>query len=267
MIQDRPFTRASLLTDFRACGVTAGRTVIVHCSMRQIGYVIGGAEALARALLDAVGETGTVVVPAQSWRNLDPITGVHTLPSGGPLPETWWGMVRDHHPAFDPAWTPSVGMGALAELIRTHPRAERSPHPARSFAAVGKEAAEICKTQPLESPMGEGSPLAKLYDLGASVLLLGVGHERNTSLHLAEARTDYDGKRTLTESSAVFTNGERRWVSYEVVEPVSDDFGRLGAAFDAANGVQIGRVGRAEARLLPVRGLVDFAVDWMQEHR
>ncbi len=257
-----PLTPHSLLTDLRACGVQRGHTLIVHGSLSQIGFVIGGAETVVRALLAAVGDEGTLVVPTQTWKNLDPTRGVH-----GDIPKSWYPAIREHWPAYDAVLTPSLNMGVLAETIRLWPGATRSTHPARSFAALGANAADLTAEHPLESPTGEGSPLAKLYDLGAHVLLLGVSHDKNTSLHLAEARADYANKSLITESSAVFVDGERQWVSYEVLEPISDDFVAIGAAFEEVHEVSACYVGQAETKLIAQRALVDFAAAYMEQHR
>ena len=257
-----PLTLQTLLTDLRTCGVREGQTLILHGSLSRIGYVIGGAETLVRALLAAVGDTGTLVVPTQTWKNLDPERGVH-----GDVPEAWYPALREHWPAYDPAITPSLNMGVLAETVRLWPGAARSAHPARSFAALGAKAGEITAEHPLESSTGEGSPLAKLYDLDAYILLLGVGHDKNTSLHLAEDKADYAPKSVVTESSAVMVDGQRQWVSYEVLEPISDDFTDIGAAFEQEVGLEPCYVGKAETKLFKQRALVDFAVAYMEARR
>ena len=257
-----PLTLDTLLTDLRACGVREGQTLIVHGSLSRVGYVIGGAETLMRALLAAVGEAGTLAAPTQTWKNLDPERGVH-----GDVPEAWFPALREHWPAYDPAVTPSLNMGVLAETVRLWPGATRSAHPVRSFAALGAKAAEITAEHPLESPTGEGSPLAKVYDLGGYILLLGVGHDKNTSLHLAEERADYAPKSVVIESSAVSTDGQRQRVSYEVLEPVSDDFTAIGAAFEEVHDFSFCRVGQAETKLIEQRALVDFAAAYMAAHR
>ena len=258
-----PFTFNALFTDLRACGVREGHTLIVHGSLSRIGFVVGGAETVVRALLAAVGAKGTLVVPTQTWKNLDPARGVH----GDRVPEAWYPALREHWPAYDPAITPSLNMGSIAETIRLWPGATRSAHPARSFAALGAQAAHIIAEHPLERPTGEGSPLSKLYELGGYILLLGVGHDKNTSLHLAEARAAYAAKSVIEENSAIFVNGKRQWVSYEVLEPISDDFVAIGKAFEDAYDFRQGYVGKAETRLIEQRALVDFAVSYMEQHR
>ena len=119
-----PLTIDSLTSSFRACGVQPGRTIIVHTSLRSLGLVLGGAQTYIQALVEAVGTSGTLMMPTQSWKNLDPVRGVHS-----DVPERWWPLVRTHWPAYDPATTPSIRMGVVAELFRTWPGAHRSHRP------------------------------------------------------------------------------------------------------------------------------------------
>ena len=99
-------------------------------------------------------------------------------------------------------------------------------------------------------------------------LLLGVGHSNNTSLHLAEYRATFPGKRDITQGAPVLRDGQREWVSYPELDLNDEDFAALGADFERETGLaRVGRVGRGEARLLPQRALVDFAVGWMSANR
>ena len=79
-------------------------------------------------------------------------------------------------------------MGVIAEAVRTWPGAVRSDHPHVSFAAVGAQALSVTGVHQLDDELGEHSPLGAVYRLDGKVLLLGCGHDSNTSLHLAEWR-------------------------------------------------------------------------------
>ncbi|RIX51712.1 aminoglycoside N(3)-acetyltransferase [Paenibacillus nanensis] len=247
---------------FVSCGVSRGQHIIVHASMSRIGFVAGGAEAIVRALLDLIGDEGTLLAPAQTWKNLDPSTGVH-----GEIPHSWWPIIREHWPAFDPLVTPSVGMGAVAETIRIWPGAKRSGHPARSFAAIGRYASYLTEEHDLRNIFGAGSPLDRLYQLDGYVLLIGVGHEKNTSLHLAETKASFPGKHDVEEHSAMFVDGKRAWVSYHTQAVDDHDFIRLGTEYEQEHAVPIHAVGGAEVRLIRQRPLVDWTVAWMERHR
>jgi aminoglycoside 3-N-acetyltransferase len=159
-------------------------------------------------------------------------------------------------------------MGAIVECFRTQPGTMRSSHPQDSFAARGPRSAEVLDGHSLEESLGERSPLARIYDLDGYVLLLGVGHANNTSIHLAEYRADFTGKRTSTNGAPIIVDGRRRWIEFEDLILNEDDFERLGADFEAdTKWVTTGRVGLAEARLMPQRALVDYAVGWMERNR
>lgn len=255
-------TKEDLIHHFTSCGLTKGQTIFVHCSLSKLGFVVGGAETLIRSLLDIVGEEGTLMMPSQTWKNLDPSTGVHWEE-----PVEWWPIIREHWPAYDKEITPAIGMGAVAEMFRKWPGACRSDHPARSIAAVGKHAAFITENHDLSNIFGEGSPLDKLYQLNGFILLIGVGHDKNTSLHLAETRAEFPSKETVQESSAIMVDSTRTWVTYETLAVDDSDFVQLGEEYEKEIKLKIHQIGDAEVRLLEQRPLVDWAAAWMQKHR
>ena len=77
-------------------------------------------------------------------------------------------------------------MGKFSEFVMNLKHSVRSSHPLYSFSAVGGKAQEIIKEHPLDDGLGYNSPLGRLYDQNAKILLLGTDFESNTALHLAE---------------------------------------------------------------------------------
>lgn len=258
----KPVTRNDILLALQSLGIRRGQSMMVHTALGSIGYVIGGAQAVIEALIEAVGPDGTIMMPTQSWKNLDPEAGVHAE-----IPSEYWHLVREYWPAYDKALTPTNTMGAVAEMFRSWPGTIRSDHPARSVAAWGKNAAHLTANHDLSNIFGDGSPLGRLYDLDGSVLLIGVGYDKNTSLHLADARAEHPGKRNSVEHSAVMEDGRRVWKAYETLYVDGVDFPEIGAAFEREHDVKKTQLGGAELRLMPVRPLVDFAVAWIEQNR
>lgn len=255
-------TKEDVLDALKRLGVERGDVLMVHTSLRSVGYVCGGAQALIEALLEAVGSEGTIMMPTQSWKNLDPSEGVHWE-----VEPSQWQTIRDHWPAYDKRITPTNTMGAVAEMFRQWPQSVRSDHPARSVCACGRQAAFLTAEHSLSDIFGERSPIGKLYALDGKVLLIGVGYEKNTSLHLADARASYPGKHTYTAHSAVIENGKRVWKAYETLYVDGEDFAAIGAAFEQEHAVQKGALGGATLRLMRQRELVDFSVKWIEENR
>ncbi len=255
-------TRESIADQLRALGIAAGDVVLVHSSYRSLGFVVGGPQALVQALLDAVGPSGTVVAPAHTPENSDPASWQRPA-----VPQAWWEAIRREAPGFDLLRTPANRhMGRLAELIRTWPGAVRSDHPQVSFAAVGARAVDIVCDHDLADGLGDLSPLGAIYRLDGRILLLGCGHDANTSLHLAEVRQPAPPRHT-TGSSVRSADGSGRWITWSEVDVDSDDFATLGADFDAHGGSVAGPVAAATARLMHQRAAVDFATDWIATNR
>lgn len=259
-----PLTVPSLVEEFTDLGVTQGMTLMVHTSMKSFGrWIVGGSNAVILALEKALGESGTLVMPTH--------TGDLTDPSGWsnpPVPEDWWEIIRREMPAFEPDLTPTRLMGATAEAFRKQHGTLRSNHPQVSFAARGFHAEYITGGHSLSLCLGEQSPLARLYDCDGWVLLIGVGHNRNTSLHLAEYRASYPGKKEMKLSAPCKVNGVRQWITSDDIDFDSDDFPQIGASFERdTNLVLTRKVGEATLRLMPQRALVDYAVKWMENHR
>ncbi|MFX0010946.1 MAG: aminoglycoside N(3)-acetyltransferase [Candidatus Hermodarchaeota archaeon] len=257
-----PNTIASLKHDFKVLGVKQGANVILHVSLSKIGWIIGGSVALLKALMETLTEEGTLVMTTFTGDNSDPAYWENP-----PVPESWWETIRKEMPAFEPEITPSRGVGKVAETFRSWPGVLRSNHPIASFAAWGKNAKFITENHKLEVDLGEGSPISRLYDLYGQILLIGVSHINNSSLHLAEYRSDFPGKRRRMTGSAVKVGNRNQWVEWEELNINSDDFDHLGKDFELIADYKPGKIGLAESRLISIREIVDFGVEWLKKNR
>ncbi|KQX81894.1 AAC(3) family N-acetyltransferase [Streptomyces sp. Root1310] len=249
-------TRDTLAAELRALGVEPGEILLVHSSLSSLGWVCGGAVAVVRGLLDAIGPDGTLVVPTQSGDLSDP-----ALWSNPPVPAQWWERIRATMPAYDPLITPALGVGVIPETVRTWPGALRSAHPQTSFAALGARAAELVEGHAPDCRLGERSPLARLEKAGARVLLLGAGYATCTSFHLAEYRIPAP----LVEVGRPGPGGT--WERVTEVSIDSDRFDELGHDFERDRDVVRGTVGAADVRLFPVADAVAYAQRWLPLHR
>lgn len=143
-------------------GVRPGDSILVHSSLRSIGLIEGGPDALIDGLMEVVGPAGTLLMPAFNYTR--------------PLPS----------PYFDPRTTPSRA-GALTEIFRNRPGTQRSLHPTHSVAAQGKRAEEFLADHHKNLAFGIGSPIDRLSREGGYVLLIGVTHLANSCIHVGES--------------------------------------------------------------------------------
>ncbi len=262
--------RDQLAEDLLALGLRRGQDLLVHCSLRQIGWVHGGAATLHGAILEVAGPDATLVVPTETtWNSLT--SDAFRAATAG-LDATERARYIAAMPGFHPATTPSAGMGAFAEHVRTRPAAHRSSHPQTSFAAIGPRARACTSIHDLDCHLGDRSPIGWLYAADAAILLLGVGYSVCTAFHLAEYLLP-DAPR-LRSYHCFTTHGGTR-VAHEFTDIHLDDsdFEQIGveldsiAGWDSTAGPRRGHVGSAESRLVPFRIAVDFACSWLGNHR
>lgn len=228
----RELSRAEVTAQLRALGVARDGVLLVHASFRATRPVAGGTLGLVEALRDALGPGGTLVLP--SW------------------PE-------DEGAPFDPATTPAASdLGAVADTFWRLRGVRRSDH-LQAFAAAGPRAAAITRDPLPLPPHIPASPVGRVHDLDGQVLLLGVGHEADTTLHLAEvlARVPYGVPRTCT----AFRDGRFVRIAYRENDHCCARFALADDWLRARDLQREGRVGHAHARLARARDVVAVAVE------
>jgi len=258
-----PATKQSIMKDLSNLGVTSGMTLLVHSSLSALGWVCGGPVAVILALEETIGPGGNLVMPTHSTDLSDPSEWRNP-----PVPKAWWKIIRETMPPYDPDLTPTRGVGVVPECFRKQKSVLRSMHPQVSFAAYGSKAATIVGRHSLDFGLGEDSPLARIYDLAGWILLVGVGHQSNTSLHLAEYRATYPSKRLIKQRAPMVIEGRREWVEFQDIKLDDSDFEVIGEHFiKETKFARCGHVAQATAILMPQRPLVDYAVRWIEKNR
>ena len=148
-----------IVQDLCSLGICEGMKLVVHSSLSSLGHVEGGADTVIDALLETIGSGGTLVMPT------------FTFPPA---------------PIFDPKTTHST-TGFITETFRGRDGVIRSLHPTHSVAAFGPDAEYIIDGHVSASALGADSPLHRLALSGGYILLLGVQHTSNATVHVGEA--------------------------------------------------------------------------------
>ncbi|MCC9089710.1 MULTISPECIES: aminoglycoside N(3)-acetyltransferase [Bacillus] len=258
--QAEPMTKERIKADLVQLGVKKGMILCVHSSLSSIGWVNGGAVAVIQALMETLTEEGTLVMPAQTLELSDPADWIDP-----PVPYSWWKSIKETMPAFDPAYTTPTAMGKVAETFWKYPGVARSTHPNFSFTAWGKRKHEILKHHALSYGLGENSPLGRMYDLDAQVLLIGTSFESHTAFHLAEYRISQQD--LMIRGAPILENGWRVWKEYQDIMTREELFEQIGRDFLHSGYTHYrGQIGLANSYLLPVRGSVDYAEKWLEQY-
>jgi aminoglycoside N3'-acetyltransferase len=225
-------SRAGVCEQLRTLGVKAGGVLLVHSSFRAVRPIAGGPDGLIEALRDALEPDGTLVMP--SW-------------SG------------DDETPFDAATTPaSSDLGVVADTFWRQPGVRRARHNF-AFAAAGPKAEWLIAGPLPLPPHSPASPAGRVHESGGQVLLIGVGHDADTMLHVAElmAGVPYRTPKFCT----ILQNGRPVRIDYMENDHCCQRFA-LADTWLRARGLQSeGPVGRAHARLFAARDVVAAALE------
>lgn len=255
-----PNTKESLVTDLKALGVKEGDIVLAHASMSKLGWTVGREVTVIDALIEAVGESGTLIMPSQTGDNSDPKAWQNP-----PVPQEWIEMIKANMPPFDPLRTPTRAMGKVVEALLHYPNVMRSNHPQVSFCGYGKYAKEILSDHQLTPGLGDGSPLKKLYDRKAKILLLGVGYGNCTALHLSESHQE--NMTWIDTGASVLHDNQVQWLDFKEMNYSDEDFEALGIDYELTAKVAKGKVGASLCRYIDLQDLCDFADKWFKKNR
>jgi aminoglycoside 3-N-acetyltransferase len=260
-----PITKSRLVTDLKQLGANAGDTIMLHTSVRAIGWIIGGPDVVIQALLDVLGPEGTLMMYI-GWEE-------GALYDLARLPKEWQEAYLKECPPFDPARSRAHRRWSiLTEYLRTWPRAYRSNHPDASCVAVGARAQWITENHPLQYGYGPGSPLAKLCEAKGKVLLLGAPFDTITLLHHAEHIANVPHKLVIHYKMPILCNRKRVWIEIEefdtcggVLLDAEEYFKTIPREYLASGKGKPAKVGNAQSYLIDAADLVNFAVQWLED--
>jgi len=242
LVNHMAITQSQIATGLCDVGLQSGDIILIHSAMRTLGRVDGGAATVVDALLEVIGEQGTLVAPT--------FTFIHE---------------PEDDPIIDPA-TDKSEMGAITEAVRLHPDALRSTAYRHSFAAIGRRAVLITDVDPKYSVFDVRSSFGVMLALNTKVLLLGVNYSNSTSHHFAEWLCEVPYRHTIDMNVKVKqpdgTIVQQPMIDYQPFGyggTQHTDFNRLGQIQEDRETVSIGAIGNSIVRLFSLRDLVDIA--------
>lgn len=253
-------TLESLTADLRDLPLPTDTVILVHSGYRAVGPVEGGPATVVAALRAAGGPTTTFAAPTFTSQLTDP----YTWPVPPPPEER--ARIVEAMPRFDPAVSPPHHMGAIATALWRTPGALRSTHPVTSWSAIGPLAEALTRDPPLDDPEGANGTIGRVWRADGWVLLLGVDHDADTTIHLAESLLEMPHLLELPDRwPDEDERGTRIWREIRKTTKCSDGFVQIRPHIERAGIVRRGRVGSALAELLRSRDLVRVAGELLSE--
>lgn len=251
-------TKDMFVESLKKIGIKKGDVLLVHSGLSYMGHITGGAETVLDALIEAVGDEGTILLPAFTR----PYIGF----------EGYVNRAREYRP-FAPEFSDNINTGAIPKALLHREGTKRSAHATHSWCGVGKMA-DYCLSEQgcLDGPTSKGSPLEKAWELGGKVLFIGSDIHSNTFLHYLEdkAGAPYLGSATIKIKdadgnlrTATITNhlpGHRSFYGYT---PREGKFYK--EAFAKGLEVKVEALGMGRLQLMDLRQLHDIGMEMFSE--
>ena len=234
------YTKDEIISQLSSLGETGGKPVIVHSSLRAVGQVEGGGEALLDALISHfTKDGGLLLIPCHTWHRLN------------------------KEITLDMSSTDNC-LGALSAIAAKDKRGFRTDSPTHSVVIFGdgeKARAFACGERGAATPTGKETCYGRLYAEGGKVLLLGVGHNRNTYLHAVDEILGIPNRMEKKKNTPVAVkypdgNVEKReiYLFYtDFVEDISDRFVKYDIPFSYHRCSVSGFVGNAPSQFCDCR--------------
>jgi aminoglycoside 3-N-acetyltransferase len=225
-------------------GLKKGDAVGVHSSLSSFGHVEGGADAVIDALIETVGEQGNILMSTHSAN----LSEDKRTPEEKAIGISWLCKILP----YDPDTTP-VRTGTIPETFRKRKGVIRGLDPSNSVAAMGPKAKKL----------SEG--WHRLLELDGYILLIGVGLDRCTAMHLAEKRVKFPDRilRIITPPkwfAEKYPGDEWEWD----IGPYPD-FAKLTQPCLERGIMKTVKVGEATLKLVRLRELIDLYVEYLEK--
>lgn len=240
------YSKEHLIKQLVSLGLEQGDTVLIRAALSQVGKVDGGAATIMDALLDVVGESGTLVT--LGFTSLTP---------------RW--RLKDSK-TFNRNSKPNTG--ALAKLFLLDERCHRSKHPVNSFLAIGPKAKKILADH--DATALSYAPMNELREDDAKMLVFGcvASSPGFTTVHSVQENLGLTKKSWFkgVAGSLYEENGET--LTY-----IKKDFGGCSAGFSKfyskyieSEALVVGHVGQAYALQIGVRVAYDIEYKYISEN-
>lgn len=243
------YTKQDLLLHIKQMGIMPTDTLLIHSSMKSIGDVEGNADTVLDVFMEYLSE-GLLILPTHTWASMS-----------------------EEHNVYDPSKEPAC-TGILPNLFMKRKDVLRSLHPTHSLAVFGRDKEAFLEGEENRTTScSPGGSYARLRERNAKILLLGVGHERNTFIHCVEELLQVPERFTKepTRFEIVMPNGELKssymYRHFNAVDiHISENYPKLEQAFYDRNAAKKVTFGDASCILCDANAIYEVTKDVLSHH-
>ena len=237
-------TKQQLFEDLRQMHLKSTDTILIHTSMKAIGEVDGGADGFIDTLCEYFKD-GLLLIPTHTWDN-----------------------VNEDQPIYDVSSTiPCIGL--IPRLAAFRKDGYRSLHPTHSIWGHGKNAKEFLSGEEKATTPGPvGGAWNRLSAVNAKILLIGVGHNRNTFIHAVDELVDLENRLNPKpfDITIIDGDGNKYQTSFHChycteSDDVSQYFVNFEKAFVALGAQYNGKLGNAEVKVVDAKKCEEILVN------
>lgn len=245
-------TKASVINDLTRMNAPRDKVVLVHTSLRAVGEVEGRGEGFLDALIEYfTADGGLLMIPTHTWKSLERGCDLPTLDMS----------------------SAETCIGTLPNIAAVHPMAHRSLHPTHSMSVFdgrtkagepGPAEDYIAGEVMVNTSTAPNGCYGRMYDVGGKILLIGVGHNRDTYLHSVEERLDVPNRLSVNtvptkirlKSGDVIERPIRHHHA-EGIRDVSARYPKYEPAFRHHGAIEDGVIGNAAVQLCDARKMAE----------
>ena len=253
MLTDKDFLKV-----YKKLGIKCNDNIMIHASLRNLGFILNYAHDVIDPLLNLVKKDGAVLVSGNTGNITDP-------KYWKTIKKNEYKKARSQIRTYDPKTSIPYNRGKLPEVFLTYPNLFRSSHPTKSVMAIGKNAKYFTSYQDLYEPEGVNSPMYKLYKKKGHALFIDTDLSKFSAMHIAETLADVSYLYTTKCFVMIKDNKKNRSIKLKKYS-IALNFNRIQKDLFKRGFIKTTTLNKKKIHLVKIKESVDYATKILKDN-